>query len=43
MIEAIMHALGLCGESHANLWSVLIEFPNLQSIINFFKFKIKRK
>jgi hypothetical protein len=43
MIEVIMHALGLCGESHANMWSVLIEFPNLQPIINFFKFKTNRK
>ena len=39
MIEFIKHALGLCGESHPNLWTILLGTPAVSYII----YKLKNK
>ena len=33
MMEFIKHALGLCGESHPNLWTIILGTPTLGLII----------
>ena len=37
MIEFIKHALGLCGESHPNLWTIILSTPTIGLL--FYKFK----
>ena len=33
MLECIKHALGLCGESHPNLWTILLGTPAVGYIV----------
>ena len=42
MEEVIKHALGLCGESHANFIGFLLEFPTLSHIFNYITNKTKQ-
>ena len=37
MIEFIKHALGLCGESHPNLLTILLGTPTIGYIVYKFK------
>ena len=38
MIEFLKHTLGLCGESHPNLWTIILGTPTIGLII----YKIKK-
>ena len=33
MMEFIKHALGLCGESHPNLWTIILGTPTIGLVI----------
>ena len=37
MVETVMHALGLCGDSHPTLASFLLEIPQLNPIFTYIK------
>lgn len=37
MLETISHALGLCGDSHPTLASLLLEVPQLNVIFTYIK------
>ena len=36
-MEAVLHALGLCGENHANLISVMSEWPIISNVIAYIR------
>ena len=37
MIEFVEHTLGLCGDNHATLASLLLEVPQLNLIFSYIK------
>ncbi len=39
MIEFLRHALGLCGEPHPNLWTLLMGTP----VVGYILYKIKNR
>ena len=39
MIEFLRHALGLCGEPHPNLWTLLMGTP----VLGYLMYRIKNK
>jgi hypothetical protein len=43
MIEFFRHALGLCGEPHPNLWTLLMGTPVVSYVIYRLKSNYKRK
>ena len=40
-MDYILHILGLCGEQHTNLTTLIAEWPLVSNILNYFKNIIK--
>ncbi len=41
MIEAIRHSLGLCGEPHANIFTLLLSGFGIAPALNYIYYKLK--
>jgi hypothetical protein len=41
MIEALRHSLGMCGEAHPNIFTLLLSGLGISPALNYIYFKVK--